>query len=661
MPPPKGSASYKKKDGTLAVARDLQSISWTPITPPGAPSAVTLPVSCITNLQQTPASSPKVMLKIFAQPPGAPSPETHVFSFTSPTVARAEADTIKDVLSASIQAGKATGQNGSVPAAAGGKGGGSSAAMAIASAVTSGVGGTGESRDWYDDQRLISDVELQSSLLNSDSSLKKTFMELLRTKPETISNLQFTSQFWSTRTRLLRAHAIEKSQSRGAYNVLSMLKTTTEDNVTRMNISKEQIQLIFNQHPLVKRVYDENVPRLNESTFWSKFFLSRLFKKLKGEKITESDPLDSVLDKYLQYEDDDGRSQRILGAHVPHIIDLEGNEENNSQRKGNQPDLTMRPSASDRVPIMRVLNSLSERIMARVAPSDVDPSEPIGMNEETYNELALRDLQGDAKENRIILNIKDQRRFFSGDQSVEKTGAKSYADDDPQLIISGLAMDLDPALMEQDAGGGLDLQSAIGVDENEDEIEDDDDEAGAHRHVGSKESLSKATQQVLGAVAQRRSQNDDFISSGTFSTVQMTPPGLSPVIFDRLCLTHATTTEFLHHFWLVFLSGDSERAGDIAQLAESLNRAVERIEAVADDAEEARTHEIERKKKEIRDVYKATGKKTNFDPTSVLGGAKAVNEVLNPTMKALALATSEYRKALKAEGVDDVRSILDPK
>ncbi|KAI9845994.1 MAG: RNA polymerase II transcription factor B subunit 1 [Sclerophora amabilis] len=654
MPPPKGSATYKKKEGTLIIARDLQSISWTPITPPGAPPALKLMVSSITNLQQTPASSAKVMLKIFAQPPNMPSLETHIFSFTSPTVARAEADAIKDTLSSSIQAGKATSnQSGGAQAADGGRGGGSSAAMAIASAVSSGGSAPNYSKESYDDDRLKSDVELQSSLLKSNPSLQRTFMELLRTKPDSISNLQFTSQFWSTRTRLLRAHAIEKSQSRGAYNVLSALKTTTEDNVTRMNVSKEQIQLIFSQHPLVKRVYDENVPKLDESTFWSKFFLSRLFKKLKGEKIVESDPLDPVLDKYLHFEDEDERSKRLLGAHIPHIIDVEGNEENHSQRKGNKPDLTMRPSSAERVPIMRVLNNLSERIMARVAPADVNPSDPIGMDEETFNELALRDLQGDAKENRIILNIKDQRRFFSSDKrNDDPNGTNRFAGQNPSDVIDGLAADLDPSRKGNNSGGGLNLQNAIGIDEEDNES--DDENSNRRPHVGSKTSLSSATKQVLGAIHQRRSQSDDLTSTGTFSDVQVSPPGLDSAIFDRLCLTHATTTEFLHHFWLVFLSGDPDRAADIAQLAESLNRAMERIQAVANDAEEARTQELERKKKEIREVYQATGKKMKFNSASVGGGSKTVKDLLEPTIKALGLATAEYKKALKAEGVDTV-------
>lgn len=49
MAPTKGSASYKKKDGTLALSKDKQSISWTPVVPPGSPPFLVLQVSQITS------------------------------------------------------------------------------------------------------------------------------------------------------------------------------------------------------------------------------------------------------------------------------------------------------------------------------------------------------------------------------------------------------------------------------------------------------------------------------------------------------------------------------------------------------------------------------------------------------------------------------------
>ncbi|KAL8827717.1 MAG: hypothetical protein Q9191_003015 [Dirinaria sp. TL-2023a] len=634
MPPPRGSAAYKKQDGTLALSKDNQYVSWTPVVPPGSQPVVTMPISSITNLQQTPASSPKVMLKIFAQAPGASAAETHTFSFTSQTTARAEADAIKDVLSKVIQASKSGGN----PLAAA-PSNASSAAMAIASAVSSGAQSGGDSNAWYDDSKLKADGELQQSLLKANPSLSKTFMESLRTKPDSISPSQFTAQFWSSRIHLLRAHAIERNQTRGQYNVLSTIRPMTVDNTTRLSISKEQIQLIFSQHSLVKRVYDENVPKLSEEAFWSRFFQSRLFKKLKGERITENDPPDPLLDKYLQHDEDAERSKRLMEAHIPHIIDIEGNEENHSQRKGNAPDWTMRPS--NKVPIFRTLNTLSEKIMSHVTPNDVDPSLPIGVDEETFNSLALRDLQGDAGENQRILNIKDQSRFFASDkESGASEDALKYAKQKPAKVLSSLRSDL------SQFKGNASLEAAIGVDPDSDS--DDDETASKQGHVGSHSAISAATAQIMAAISQQQDQHDDLSASTTgFSTVESNSTyGLSSAIFDRLSLTHATTTEFLQHFWSIFLSGDASRADELSKLVETLDRAMDRIKAVANDAEAERKVEVDKLKKQARDYYERTKRKIQPDYDSVKGGAKVVNQLLGPTVKAIEVATGEYKKAV---------------
>lgn len=48
MATPSASASYKKKDGTLTIAKDHKSISWIPAAG-GAGSAVTVPVQNMTS------------------------------------------------------------------------------------------------------------------------------------------------------------------------------------------------------------------------------------------------------------------------------------------------------------------------------------------------------------------------------------------------------------------------------------------------------------------------------------------------------------------------------------------------------------------------------------------------------------------------------------
>lgn len=578
------------------------------------------------------------MLQIFAQAPGSSAPEAHVFAFTSQTSARAEADAFRDALGKSIQSVKASEAPLAVP-----DNKTTSAAMAIASAVSSGPKPRQEATAWSDDVLLKSDERLQKSLLENDPALKNTFLEALRTKPESITTSQLTSQFWSTRTHLLRAHAIEKSQSRGQYNVLSTIRPVMVDDQPHLSISKEQIQLIFSLHPLVKRIYNENVPEnFTETSFWSLFFVSRIFKKLKGERITDDDRTNKYLDKYLSLDEDTERASRLMAAHIPHIIDVEGNEVNHSQRKGNDGDITMRPSS--KVPILRTLNALSEKLMSHVAPNDVDPSEPIGIDEETFNSLALRDLQGDPEENQRILNIRDQSRFFSsGKKSGASPDAFWFAKQNPTKVLSSLLVDLG------NIRGNQSLETTIGINPES----DSDDESGPTQdHVGSRLSIATATAQMLAAISQQRDQNDDLtVSSFGFPTAQTASYtyGLSATVFERLSLTHATTTEFLQQFWGAFLSGDANRADELPKLVETLDRAMDRMKAVADAAESERQIELSRLKQEAREYHQRSGRKRKLDLDAVKGGANVVNQLFRPAINSIEIASRNYREVLRRQ------------
>lgn len=624
---PSGTAAYKKVDGLLAVSGDQKSVLWSPS---GAPPKVRIQISDVTNFQATPAGSKKIMLKVVASQPGSAENVTHLFHFNSSTNAQAEADSMKDILANLISAHKASTETG-IPEV-----NGIPAAMAIASALVSKP--KPGAMPWYEDAQLMRDVELQQSLLSKEPPLKQTYMESLRMKPDTMSDPQFNTQFWSSRINLLRSHAVEINQIRGQYNVLSSVKPRTVDGELKLNISKEQIQLIFDQHPLVKRVYDENVPKLNEVAFWSRFFLSRLYKKLKGERILESDGTDPTFDRYLAANIDGNLHERLQSLHIPHTIDLEGNEENQGGAKsGNRKDWTMRPSSTAKVPIVRTLNTLSEKIMSSVAPSDIDPSAPIGTDERTFNELALKDLEEDSEENRIRLNIKEQNQFFStGDAGLSKE-ASLYMSQDPVQLISDLKGDMSYGT-SKNSSGGLDLGSAIGVKDDSDS-EDEAKEA----HVGSKLSRDKAQKQILEGIKQRRAQTDDSSHRS----------GLSESLFARLVLTTQTTNSFLKQFWSAFLSGDPERAEELSGLAVTLERSLYRLQVIADDATKEREDILNAQKQKIRDHFQKTGKKLPWNPKLIEGGEQVVYDMSQPTVSAVRKAIQLYKDALAKEGVDE--------
>ncbi|KAM3455193.1 hypothetical protein MY3296_002562 [Beauveria thailandica] len=630
---PAGRTLYKKKDGILTITPDLQTITWTPNS--GGPPTVSLPVPKITNLQQTPDGAPKVMLKIFEQNPKGGDAITYLFHFNTDE-AKKEATSFKDVLSRLLSEARSVDPSvprpagSSTPQGASGAGGSASATMAFASSVNT----QQSSARWFDDQQLKADIELQRSLMKKDLGLNETYMDALSTKPEFISVAAFNSQFWSTRINLLRAHAIESNQKKGPYNVLSTVKPRTVDGEMKLNISVEQVQMIFAQHPLVKRIYNENVPKLSEADFWSRFFLSRLSKKLRGERGTENDTTDAIFDKYDINENLQNVQSKIMSQQVPHIIDIEANEENQGGfRSGNAKDVEMRPRAN--IPIVKTLNSLSEKIMANVAPSDT----PNDDRAEYYRELALRDLRGDAQEHRIMLSVKEQNKFFAKHDSSPSSNIQDFSKQNPATVLLKMQGVFNSVAVN--ATTGMDLQAAINIDDGSDSEED---EPPKKKQSSSRRAIIGAEKDVLNGILQQRSQKYGHASDAK------TPMGLPATIVERCALTHATTIEFLHQFWDAFLSGDPDRAGELQYLAESLKRSTSRIQVVADDAATERDETIRRTKQEIRDHFEKTGKKIRWKSDMVGGGRDAVIKMMQPTLNALTKAQADYARALAAEG-----------
>lgn len=622
------------------------------------------------DLQQTPATSAKVSIKIVAT-------ESYVFAFTSPT-ARDDQVSITNTLRTAIEAAKArsaAASNTPTPAAAPDNGG-QPAAMAIAKAVTgqqpaaagssggetplhrsksdqggapaANTGGPADDDDSaYTDERLLGDVELQRSLLSKDLGTQKRFYEALKGKPEAITHSAFSRQFWSTRVHLLRAHAVQLSQQRGPVNALSVIKFKIEDDGTpKTDLTRPQIATIFNQHPLVRKVYNDLVPPMGEMEFWGAFFASRLYKRLKGEKITDMDPTNLKFDKYLNDTEENDKARGLNVDHVPHFLDVEGNEANHSQRKGNAPDLTMRPSGYDKVPILKSLNRVSETMMADVTPADVDPHAPAGVDESTWEQLRLRDLQRNDDDNRIMLKIKDQRQFFARDNK-SSAEAQLYAKQVPSDVLKSLRRELDSSHLQL-GGNGVNLHSVINVDDFSDS--DEDAKKPAPQRVGTKAARSAATSQILGAVKARRAQNHDYSTPlGTFAVVPFGQSGygLSEAIINALSMTHNTAIEFLHYFWAVYNSGDADRAAELGTLVETLERSVERVKAVAEEAERERQKLIAEGKRRLEEKMARTGKKARpLDERVYKGGRAQVESVMRPTVQAVKKAVGTYREEL---------------
>jgi transcription initiation factor TFIIH subunit 1 len=249
------------------------------------------------------------------------------------------------------------------------------------------------------------------------------------------------------------------------------------------------------------------------------------------------------------------------------------------------------------------------------------------------------------------LNIREQQRLTAGDQQDNASAdAALYAQHDPQQVLSGLRSDLRPFSLGSEAQGLYSLDQAIGFDPDS----DSEDEDAIHfqtfgfdhkppSHFSAKPALNHATSEIISSIAQQR----EFAASDPEDL-----HGLSQETYNTLSTTHATTTEFLHYFWSLFLSGDNSRTNELAQLVSTLDRSLDRINAVAATADAERNKKIANVKRQMEDYEKRTGKKAKYDFDTILGGKKVVDSMVKPTVGALAQATAAYRKAFDEQTKD---------
>ena len=128
--------------------------------------------------------------------------------------------------------------------------------------------------------------------------------------------------------------------------------------------------------------------------------------------------------------------------------------------------------------------------------------------------------------------------------------------------------------------------------------------------------------------------------------------GIPADVTRKVYIANATTTEFLKQFWSAFLSGEPARAQELAYHVEALRKSMVRIDAVADEARQAREKIIAKKKDEIRAHYQRTGQKVKWRSEMVGGGRPAVMALLSPTVHALELAIGRYERACKEQGLN---------
>ena len=401
------------------------------------------------------------------------------------------------------------------------------------------------SQDDPEDLRLIRDVKLQEVLTREKPSVAQELRHAIANKAQSVSLRDLTHDFWSSRLPMLRSFAAEHGQKAGQFNVFPHIRAQTVDGESRIDLRKEVIDLLFEQHPVAKRAYSDLVPKVfsNPAGFWKAFLNSKLYKKLRGEKTADVTG-NAHIDKYLDY------SAATAEASIPRYDDLEGNEQNHSQRKGNQPDITMRASTGETLQTFKSLNHISQALMSHIDP-----------NEAESFDLQLHDLQSATPDNRVILNVQDQTLFTSSKRDPASDEAALFAKLKPRDVVQEIRNDVTHKIR---------LDEMISVDDLDDgdDAEDDDDE---DEDLNKSRAFNTAATGSLQAF--RRQRRLDF----------STAPSNAPA---ALTTSHQALAWTLKRFWTIFLSGDASRAAELEGVVSQLGTQLGNIESAAGTSQE---------------------------------------------------------------------------
>jgi len=299
----------------------------------------------------------------------------------------------------------------------------------------------------------------------------------------------------------------------------------------------------------------------------------------------------------------------------------------------------MRPNTNDNVPIIRTLNELSTKIIDRVAPIDgTDITE-----DKFIDDIRLVDLQEDAAQDNILLRVRDQKQFFDVDVHPD------------QVIISAINSSTDSvdSLL-------LDLQSetrticrdgtTLGFTEFDDKVDsnhNENQEDGEHLASYLRLSCLNLTEVLTSCRAQLPSSTNEGVSDQL--RLLESADDFTQSMLNRLVLTHATSTEFLKHFWSAFLSGDPKRSSDIRNMLDSLGRSLQRITAIREATEEEVRHERQNRPDGENGESEKKRKKKRRTETPILRGAELIDQIISAQKKAINTAISRYHQAIEGE------------
>lgn len=549
-----GACVISRVSGLLQIREDTipSKLIWKAI---DQDKSLEITLNTLDRLQATPATSPKMLLKLFYKEQGTPDIKDIKLTFNN----RQTMDSVKETLQAIVARQKAVVKDTPTPS-----NGDSARATPAPAESESGtltpVPGDPldfSSRESLTDAALIKNHQLQKKYLELNKSLFNVFKEsVIKLKLSPVI-------FWLSRVGLLRTYALTISQHRGPYNVLSTIRpVASSDNKVDVKVTRDQIGEIFETYPIVKRAYDELVPlKFTEGEFFWRFFNSKLFMRLKGNKInTVNTKGDVVIDKYLHVDADfvedeeNAKSQKTPGADghpVNKFIDLLGNEVDNSQKLGLSPDFTMKFSDEDAskvgsllrnevrsnkhenemVILMRNMNKLSNKMVTTNSTAGNDNGPENTTNNSNYQELEdeldIADLNEAELLNYVELNLDTQAARHVSRQLQESA---PVSDEKEIEQVKGFLS----AQIIASSDSGINLKETYSTKAGE---------------------ITKASSDITGLV---KHNFRIFKSLHNVKDPQSAGENILPEAdVQELITFNMTAVEFLLHFWNLYLNGGS--------------------------------------------------------------------------------------------------------
>ncbi|CCH58103.1 hypothetical protein TBLA_0A03030 [Henningerozyma blattae CBS 6284] len=423
--------------------------------------------------------------------------------------------------------------------------------------------------------KLLINFKLQQSLLKENKPLMRIFQDTV------IHSGLPPEEFWSTRISQLRAFALSTSQKIGPYNVLSTIKpVASSDNKVNVNISREKISSIFSNYPIVKKAYTDNVPKnFKEPEFWARFFSSKLFRKLRGEKIMQNDRGDVIIDRYLKLDQEyDRKDDEMLLHPVKKSIDLDGNLEDDPVRRGNKQDFTMQPgvdingNSDGTIDILKGMNRLSEKMILSLeneySRSNLQNNNNDDMDKIEVEEIQINDLKDNSATDYAMIHLNMNQHVSTKDDedSVSSLNGGSKTKITKEEIKEKITQVTESLVKE------MDLTQV--------------EEKGSNIN-------SEINKRVIGFVkinAKQAKHNNLDSTLGTFigndKNAKDARTDIPTDLLESCRMLHTTCCEFLKHFYIHFQSGEPKQANLVKKLYIHLKDCSEKIHELLSDVKQ---------------------------------------------------------------------------